>query len=260
MYSKVSSAKVAAILFRPQFVTNINCFEEIYICKYMNSWPREIFVLHFYLVNTVFEFRCPAVLQNASIHPLACFLPRSNFVILHFDLSELKSKWQEIYQMNISKFCPDVWIYLRHFKFLIRPKLILIIWYGTKLTGTTCFTTDNCKKILTQIQYLGGKSIKKSELPNQEVMVTSRHFRDQIDGLMQERRDSLTSALELRLSCTKPSKPSGYRDDKNIGPLVILPVLSAFDHLTKATPFWFSLFLYDRLIKLFTLDVKHSWF
>ena len=29
---------------------------------------------------------------------------------------------------------------------------------------------------------------------------------DQIDGLVQERRNSIANALELRLSCTNPSK------------------------------------------------------
>ena len=37
------------------------------------------------------------------------------------------------------------------------------------------------------------------------VVLEQEHIRSYIDGLVQERRNSIANALELRLSCTNPS-------------------------------------------------------
>ena len=50
-------------------------------------------------------------------------------------------------------------------------------------------------------------SLKKSEVPVIfEVMAVIVRKGHQIDGLVQERRNSIANALELRLSCTNPLK------------------------------------------------------
>ena len=52
-------------------------------------------------------------------------------------------------------------------------------------------------------------SLKKSEVPVIcEAMVVTLMGGHQIDGLVQERCNSIANALELRLSCTNPLKSS----------------------------------------------------
>ena len=60
--------------------------------------------------------------------------------------------------------------------------------------------------------------------------------RERIDGLVQERRNSLASALELRLSCTKPLKwcqaPSQYKDTVLAAKGIFIMVIRwSHDHL-----------------------------
>ena len=43
------------------------------------------------------------------------------------------------------------------------------------------------------------------------------HYKDEIDGLVQERRNSIADALELRLSCTNPSKRLWWQSDLHNG-------------------------------------------
>ena len=52
----------------------------------------------------------------------------------------------------------------------------------------------------------GHFNIKTSSYQNKNY-----HFQDKIDGLVQERRNSIANALELHLSCTDPSRWSQYR-------------------------------------------------
>ena len=94
------------------------------------------------------------------------------------------------------------------------------------------------------------------------ISIFDYHMKTHVDGLGQERRNSIANALELRISCTNPSM-SFHVDGQEVWSIIIHHTSwpSAWDELLSKIPYIFRILVHSRqLTNTLSLwcDVKHG--